>query len=208
MNFLLQMIEKCYQMHEKILVFSQYTETLDVIEQVFDKNPLKLDHNRALKAGNDYFRLDGTVTSSKRQNMIDEFNHPECDSFVFLISTRAGGLGITLTAATRVIVFDVNWDPAWDQQAIFRAWRYGQTKPVFVYRLVMSGTVEENMWKRCIAKIWLQKRIVDNEYAYHMITNACRAPTRILTSADMNLFDSSGIDSQSSSVLDSNVYRK
>jgi SNF2 family DNA or RNA helicase len=158
------MIEKCYELDEKILVFSQYTETLDVIEAVFARNRIPIGHEtKLLQQDEDYFRLDGSNSSSQRQNMIDNFNDPQCTVRVFLISTRAGGLGITLTAATRVIVYDVNWDPTFDQQAIFRAWRYGQMKPVFVYRFVMSGTVEENMWKRCMAKVWLQKRIVDDK---------------------------------------------
>jgi hypothetical protein len=87
-------------------------------------------------------------------------------------------LGINLHSATRIVLFDVCWNPAEDQQAIFRAYRYGQTKPVCVYRLISAGDIEENIWKRCISKTWLFRRVVDE-----------KTPARMLTKDDLNLYE-------------------
>lgn len=82
---------------------------------------------------------------------------------IFLLSTKAGGVGLTLTAATRIIILDCSWNPADDRQAIARAFRYGQTKPVFVYRLVCHNTMEHRIFDQKIAKEWLFQTVVDSE---------------------------------------------
>ena len=91
-----------------------------------------------------YFRLDGSTSISDRNEMVTNFQSRD-DIFAFLLSTRAGGLGITLTGADTVIFYDNDWNPTADQQATDRCHRLGQTKPVTVNRLITKGTIEERM---------------------------------------------------------------
>lgn len=128
-----------------------------------------------------YYRLDGTTRH--RQEVIDRFNNPRSPVRLFLISTLAGGFGISLTGASRAILYDVSWNPASDYQATCRCYRYGQTRPVFIYRLMQQGTVEESIWNRSCAKTWLSQRVVDQ-----------RAAERRLTKDDLLLFEASGAD--------------
>ena len=139
----------------RVLIFSQMTRVLDVLE----------DYSRS--RGHSYERLDGGVTGRARQAAIDRFCGPEDapadalndGAFLFLLSTRAGGQGINLVAADTVIVFDSDWNPQNDAQALARAHRIGQTKPVQVYRLVMRGTYERDMLDRAAMKLGLEQAI-------------------------------------------------
>lgn len=199
MMFLLKLLEEVFRRDEKVLVFSQFNETLTVIESILTRTDLVVNAKgkmRKLKPHVDYSRLDGTMSNSDRERLIRAFNAPGSTRKLFLISTRAGGLGINLTSATRVVLFDCCFDPSNDTQSIFRAYRYGQTKPVFVYRLIGAGTVEEAIWKKCMAKGWLFKRVIDD-----------KTPVRLLTAEDLNLyaFDQSS-ESVVSSELDPNVF--
>ncbi len=91
----------------------------------------------------DYFRIDGGTDTSKRAKHIDTFNSPgNARARLFLISTKAGGIGINLTGANRCIVFDAMWNPSHDTQSIYRIYRFGQTKPVFVYRFLAEVSIE------------------------------------------------------------------
>ena len=175
MKVLFKIIEKCLKNDEKLLVFSQYTSTLDLMEDLIATRKF---NSQRLRKGVDYTRLDGTHSLTTREKNIKDFNSNYSKKKVFFISTRAGSLGINLQAATRIVLFDVCWNPAEDQQAIFRAYRYGQTKPVCVYRLISAGDIEENIWKRCISKTWLFRRVVDE-----------KTPARMLSKDDLNLFD-------------------
>lgn len=103
-----------------------------------------------------YLRLDGSVGASKRQAIIDSFNNDE-SIFVFLISTRAGGLGINLPGASRSIIFDVSWNPCNDEQAAARIFRFGQKRPTFIYRLVSSLSLEKKVYRRQTLKNALSK---------------------------------------------------
>lgn len=82
-------------------------------------------------------RLDGTTPAAQRNNIVERFNNSYTSSFVFLLSAKAGGVGLNITGASRLILFDSDWNPATDLQAVSRIWRDGQKYPVYIYRLVI-----------------------------------------------------------------------
>lgn len=133
----------------KILIFSQFTSMLDVLQ---DYCQLR---------GHSHRRLDGSTTSDDREDAIVEFSDTDKDVFIFLLSTRAGGLGINLTCADTVIIYDSDWNPQMDLQAMDRVHRIGQTKPVVVYRLINKNTVEEKIFERQQTKLKLDYLIVE-----------------------------------------------
>ncbi|BGP16166.1 hypothetical protein JCM10213_006101 [Rhodosporidiobolus nylandii] len=135
--------------NDKIVLISNFTTTLDMFE--------KLCANR--KYG--FLRLDGTMNVTKRQKLVDRFNDPDGKEFVFLLSSKAGGCGINLIGANRLVLFDPDWNPASDMQALARVWRDGQKKDCFVYRFVATGTVEEKIFQRQSHKQNLSSCIVD-----------------------------------------------
>ncbi|KAJ3211109.1 hypothetical protein HDU67_004766 [Dinochytrium kinnereticum] len=108
--------------------------------------------------------MDGNTAIRHRITMVDEFNRDRSIP-VFLLTTRVGGLGINLTGANRVIIFDPDWNPSTDVQARERAWRLGQTREVVVYRLMMSGTIEEKIYHRQIYKQFLTNQILQRDGA-------------------------------------------
>ena len=129
----------------RVLVFSQTRQTLDLLEQL------------ALETGSTYLRMDGSTSVAQRSKLVRLFNE-DASVFLFLLTTRVGGLGLNLTGADRVIIFDPDWNPSTDIQARERAWRIGQEREVSVFRLVTSGTVEEKMYQRQIFKQYLTNR--------------------------------------------------
>ena len=131
------------QPNSRILVFSHYTRILDIIEKYLDRQ------------GMTNCRIDGSVTAAKRAQIVDDFNNLNKNNFVFLISTKAGGLGLNLTAANIVILFDSNWNPSCDSQAQDRAYRLGQQRNVDVYRLISTGTIEDKVYCRQLYKMQL-----------------------------------------------------
>ena len=106
-----------------------------------------------------YCRLDGSMKWEDRQNQVEQYN-TDPDMFVFLLSTRAGGLGINLTAADTVIIYDSDWNPQSDIQAQDCCYRIGQTKPVLVYRLVTANTVDQKVVERAATKRRLEKLVI------------------------------------------------
>lgn len=133
----------------KTLVFSQSTQMLDIIESYVRANGWK------------YVRLDGSTQEGNRQKLVNAFNN-ERTILVFLISTKAGGLGLNLTSSCKVVIFDCSWNPAYDLQAQDRAYRIGQNQRVTVYRLVAQGTVEEMTYMRQLYKQGLQQATTDD----------------------------------------------
>ena len=105
-------------------------------------------------------RIDGTTGSEDRDERIEAFNAPKSELFVFLLSTRAGGLGINLNTADTVILYDSDWNPQMDLQAMDRAHRIGQTRPVMVYRMVTDTTVEEKIIERAQKKLYLDALVI------------------------------------------------
>ncbi|KAK4053250.1 DNA-dependent ATPase protein rad54 [Microbotryomycetes sp. JL221] len=137
--------------NDKIVLISNFTQTLDLME--------KMMHQRRYG----FLRLDGTMNTNKRQKLVDRFNDPEGKEFVFLLSSKAGGCGINLIGANRLILFDPDWNPASDMQALARVWRDGQKKNCFVYRFVATGTVEEKIFQRQSHKQNLSSCVVDSK---------------------------------------------
>ncbi|EFO23163.2 SNF2 family domain-containing protein [Loa loa] len=137
---------------DKVLIFSQFTSVMDILEVY-----LKLrDHQ--------YCRLDGSTPVMERQDVINEYNSSP-DLFVFLLSTKAGGLGINLTAANHIILHDIDFNPYNDKQAEGRCHRMGQTKDVFVVRLISADTVEEEMLALAQKKLELEKEVTGTSAA-------------------------------------------
>eukprot|EP01041_Mallomonas_annulata_P008363 gene8363-17230_t len=134
----------------KVLIFSQFRIMLDILVDYLDGRHLP------------YERVDGSITGRKRQAAIDRFSTPTLDRFVMLLSTRAGGVGINLTSADTVIIFDSDWNPQNDMQAQARAHRIGQTKPVKVYRLLTNKTYEHGMFAAASLKLGLDYAIMHN----------------------------------------------
>ncbi|XP_076949312.1 protein CHROMATIN REMODELING 20-like [Bidens hawaiensis] len=142
-------------------------------EKVVNKPPIcTADELRSWRMASDLFLwLDGRTEGSERQKLVEKFNDPSNKRVkCTLISTRAGSLGINLYAANRVIIVDGSWNPTYDLQAIYRAWRYGQTKPVFAYRLMAHGTMEEKIYKRQVTKESLSARVVDRQQVHRTIS--------------------------------------
>jgi SNF2 family DNA or RNA helicase len=134
---------------DKVLVFSHSLPTLNYLEGLLKKG------------GRRYSRLDGSTKMSDRQQATSDFNRSDTD--VYLISTRAGGLGLNLYGANRVIIFDFKFNPTWEEQAVGRAYRIGQKKPVFVYHFISAGTFEEVVYNKAVFKMQLASRVVDKK---------------------------------------------
>ncbi|WCJ21115.1 DNA repair and recombination protein RAD54-like [Euphorbia peplus] len=171
MVLLLDILTKCSDVGDKALVFSQSIPTLDLIEFYLSRLPRHGKSGKFWRKGKDWYRIDGRTESSERQKLVEKFNDPENKRIkCTLISTRAGSLGINLHAANRVVIVDGSWNPTYDLQAIYRAWRYGQKKPVFAYRLLAHGTMEEKIYKRQVTKEGLAARVVDRQQVHRTIS--------------------------------------
>ncbi|KNE73162.1 hypothetical protein AMAG_17360 [Allomyces macrogynus ATCC 38327] len=139
--------DEAEQQH-KILIFSQFTTMLDVLQEYLELRPAW-----------GFVRLDGNVDHEDRRDRIAAFQH-DPETKIFLISTRAGGLGINLTAADTVVLYDSDWNPQSDLQAMDRAHRFGQTRPVTVFRLLAAHSFEDRMYARAQAKRTLEKMVI------------------------------------------------
>ncbi|KAG8905609.1 helicase, partial [Tulasnella sp. 417] len=139
---------------EKVVLVSNYTATLDVIEKFCTRKKYS------------YFRLDGTTKVDQRQSSVDEFNRSsQKGRFLFLLSTKAGGVGLNLIGASRLVLIDSDWNPAHDLQAMARIHRDGQKRPVFIYRLVTAGSIDEKIFQRQVTKIGLSDSLMATQAA-------------------------------------------
>uniref|UniRef100_A0A8C9TKM4 Chromodomain helicase DNA binding protein 4 n=1 Tax=Scleropages formosus TaxID=113540 RepID=A0A8C9TKM4_SCLFO len=143
-----KMLKKLKEGGHRVLIFSQMTKMLDLLEDFLENEGYK------------YERIDGGVTGGLRQEAIDRFNAPGAPQFVFLLSTRAGGLGINLATADTVIIYDSDWNPHNDIQAFSRAHRIGQNKKVMIYRFVTKASVEERITQVAKKKMMLTHLVV------------------------------------------------
>uniref|UniRef100_A0A8C3NH04 DNA helicase n=1 Tax=Geospiza parvula TaxID=87175 RepID=A0A8C3NH04_GEOPR len=134
----------------KVLIFSQMVRCLDILEDYL------------IQRRYTYERIDGRVRGNLRQAAIDRFCKPDSDRFVFLLCTRAGGLGINLTAADTCIIFDSDWNPQNDLQAQARCHRIGQSKAVKVYRLITRNSYEREMFDKASLKLGLDKAVLQD----------------------------------------------
>ncbi|XP_062507872.1 DNA excision repair protein ERCC-6-like isoform X2 [Corticium candelabrum] len=133
----------------RVLIFTQTRQMLNIIEKYVQLKCYK------------YLRMDGAISVGSRQPLVKKFNQ-DSSIFLFLLTTRVGGLGINLVGADRVIIFDPDWNPSTDIQAQERAWRIGQRRNVTIYRLLTSGTIEEKIYHRQIFKQYLTNKILKN----------------------------------------------
>ncbi|KAM0719201.1 hypothetical protein Q7P37_005106 [Cladosporium fusiforme] len=148
-RLLQQILQHSKACDDKVLVFSCHIPTLDYLRDLFRRDGIR------------FRRITGAVPVSTRNDILAEFQNGDVD--VMLISTRAGGQGLNIQQANRVVIFDFGFNPAWEEQAIGRAYRLGQTKPVFVYRFVAGGTFESNIYNTQMYKTTLMKRVVDKK---------------------------------------------
>jgi SNF2 family DNA or RNA helicase len=146
---LVTILDEARKLGDKVLVFSQSIFTLDYLQSLLELQKRSV------------CRLDGNTNIDQRQEKIRQFNFG--DQEVYLISTTAGGVGLNIQGANRVVVFDSKWNPVNDQQAVGRAYRLGQKKHVFVYHLMVAGSFEEAMQSKAVFKTQLASRVVDKK---------------------------------------------
>ncbi|XP_074504494.1 transcriptional regulator ATRX isoform X3 [Sebastes fasciatus] len=172
MMLLFEILRMAEEVDEKVLVFSQSLISLDLIEDFLELACRAKDDEKVSPYKGDgkwfrnidYYRLDGSTNALTRKKWAEEFNDTtNIRGRLFLISTRAGSLGINLVAANRVIIFDASWNPSYDIQSIFRVYRFGQIRTVFVYRFLAQGTMEEKIYDRQVTKQSLSYRVVDQQ---------------------------------------------
>ncbi|KAI9892739.1 MAG: helicase [Vezdaea aestivalis] len=137
---------------EKIVLVSNYTSTLDLLQSHLESNNWR------------FLRLDGSTPQSKRQDLVDTFNRtPAQKHFAFLLSAKAGGVGLNLIGASRLVLYDVDWNPTTDLQAMARIHRDGQTREVRVYRLLTAGGLDEKIYQRQLTKQGLADEVMDKK---------------------------------------------
>ncbi|KAI5783623.1 SNF2 family N-terminal domain-containing protein [Geopyxis carbonaria] len=146
---------------EKIVIVSNYTSTLDMLQNLLSAR------------GMTYLRLDGSTPSDKRQELVDRFNKVDNNAaFAFLLSAKSGGAGINLIGASRLVLFDLDWNPATDAQAMARIHRDGQMREVKIYRMLTTGCFDEKIFQRQITKQGLADSVMDNKGGSSAFTQA------------------------------------
>ena len=145
----LTLLKYSLECKDKVLVFSSSIPTLEYLDDLLTQQGLS------------FGRIDGQTKMQKRMEALEDFHHNDFD--IMLVSTRAGGVGLNIQGANRVFIFDFGFNPTWEEQAIGRAYRLGQTKPVYVYRFVAGGTFETNIYNKQLFKSSLAQRVVDKK---------------------------------------------
>lgn len=143
-----RLLKRLRERGSRVLIFSQMSRMLDILEDYCLFREYK------------YSRIDGSSQHEDRIAAIDEYNKPGSEKFIFLLTTRAGGLGINLTSADTVVLYDSDWNPQADLQAMDRAHRIGQTKQVHVFRFVTEDAIEERILERAAQKLRLDQLVI------------------------------------------------
>ncbi|CAH1390903.1 unnamed protein product [Nezara viridula] len=186
MAILDKLLPKLQEQGSRVLIFSQMTRMIDILEDYCYWRQYN------------YCRLDGNTPHEDRQRQINEFNEDDSKKFIFMLSTRAGGLGINLATADVVILYDSDWNPQMDLQAMDRAHRIGQKKQVKVFRMITENTVEEKIVERAEIKLRLDKlviqqgRLVDNKTALNkdeMLNMIRHGANHVFASKDSEITD-------------------
>ncbi|WVN85841.1 uncharacterized protein L203_100993 [Cryptococcus depauperatus CBS 7841] len=152
MLFLDKLLHSTYETtKEKVVVISNWTSTLDLIQGYCKTKRYS------------FLRLDGSTPAKQRQELVDRFNRDRTrqDTFVFLLSAKAGGMGLNLIGASRLVLFDSDWNPSTDLQAMARIHRDGQKRPVYIYRLLTTNAIDEKIYQRQITKTGLSDQMMD-----------------------------------------------
>mmetsp|Transcript_80815 Transcript_80815/g.148080 ORF Transcript_80815/g.148080 Transcript_80815/m.148080 type:complete len:897 (+) Transcript_80815:23-2713(+) len=178
-----RMLPKLIRFQHRILIFSQFTSALDVLDTYLSWKGIA------------HCRIDGQTPHEQRRKRISEFNSVESGFHVFLLSARAAGLGLNLQAADTVVLFDMDWNPQNDKQAVARAHRVGQTREVRVFRLISDSAVERHMEQRCKEKLELEKKVI-GAGMFHR--GACQDQRRDLLRSALGLVDCPGAASEAS----------
>ncbi|KAF4204805.1 hypothetical protein CNMCM8927_007074 [Aspergillus lentulus] len=155
-----KLLARMQKQGSRVLIFSQMSRVLDILEDYCVFREYK------------YCRIDGTTAHEDRIAAIDDYNKPGSDKFIFLLTTRAGGLGINLTTADIVVLYDSDWNPQADLQAMDRAHRIGQTKQVVVFRFVTENAIEEKVLERAAQKLRLDQLVIQQGRAQQQVKNA------------------------------------
>ncbi|TKY52752.1 CHROMATIN REMODELING 8 [Spatholobus suberectus] len=182
MKVVAQVLNVWKEQGHRVLLFTQTQQMLDIFE------------NFLTTSGHIYRRMDGLTPVKQRMALIDEFN-ASSEIFIFILTTKVGGLGTNLTGADRVIIFDPDWNPSTDMQARERAWRIGQKKDVTVYRLITRGTIEEKVYHRQIYKHFLTNKILKNPQQ-----------KRFFKARDMKDLFTLNVDGETGSTETSNIF--
>ena len=166
----LKILDETLRAGDRLLLFSQSLLTLNLIETFLQQRTIPGTQSKWVPNIN-YYRLDGSTPALERERLINSFNGVHYDGnpttdislqpLLFLVSTRAGSLGVNLIGANRVVVFDASWNPCHDSQAVCRVYRYGQFRTSFIYRLVTDSTLERRIYDRQINKQGMSNRVVD-----------------------------------------------
>ncbi|CAJ1353777.1 unnamed protein product [Effrenium voratum] len=149
MKVLAEILKLWHKDRHRVLIFVQTVQMLEILELWMSR------------VGYSHFRIDGKTPVKRRLKLIEEFNENQ-DPFAMLLTTRVGGVGLNIIGADRVVIFDPDWNPMTDVQARERAWRIGQEREVSVYRLVLTGTVEEKIYHRQVYKHFLAQKILQD----------------------------------------------
>lgn len=158
-----KLLKKVKEQGSRVLIFSQMSRQLDIMEDYCYLREF------------DYCRIDGSTSHEDRIAAIDEYNAPDSDKFIFLLTTRAGGLGINLTSADVVVLYDSDWNPQADLQAMDRAHRIGQTKQVRVFRFVTENAIEEKVLERAAQKLRLDQLVIQQGRSSSTAASAAKA---------------------------------
>ncbi|KKA27420.1 hypothetical protein TD95_002024 [Thielaviopsis punctulata] len=192
MQVLISLLRISKNFGHKTLVFSQSLPMLDIIETYLKDE------------GYSYVRMDGSTNQIDRQPMVDRFNKSS-ELEVFLLTPQTGGVGLNLTGANRVILFDPSWNPATDKQAVERAWRLGQKRPVEIYRLLTPGTIEEKIYRKQLYKQFMTDKIMtDTQFHRSFDSNSLADMFSYVSDKedrDLDMFDGTESKPQSSKAL-------